>query len=151
MITFDVNVMVAAFRSDHPFHGQARSWLETAISGAQPKSPLFVLPMVAASFIRLVTHESIFPDATPIDAATKFLVSLMEIEGVRWAGLGDEWPVFVELSRKHQLRGNAIPDAWIAAAVKTRGLNLATFDRDFKRYLLPAELTLLPSPSSPTV
>jgi len=40
MITFDVNVMVAAFRTDHPFHGPAKKWLETAISQAQGKSPL---------------------------------------------------------------------------------------------------------------
>jgi len=46
---------------------------------------------------------------------------------------------------KHQLHGNAIPDAWIAAAVKTRRFNLATFDRDFRRYLLPTEWALLSS------
>lgn len=34
-------------------------------------------------------------------------------------------------------------DAWIAVAVLAHAEHLATFDRDFRRFLPPARLTLL--------
>lgn len=37
-MTLDVNVLVAASRSDHPHHGVALDWLEKAIS-ASPATP----------------------------------------------------------------------------------------------------------------
>jgi predicted nucleic acid-binding protein len=41
------------------------------------------------------------------------------------------------------LSGNANPDAWIAATVKTLGSRLVTFDRGYSRLLSRSELTIL--------
>jgi predicted nucleic acid-binding protein len=41
------------------------------------------------------------------------------------------------------LSGNAIPDAWIAAAVKVMNGRLVTLDRGFTRLLSKSELLLL--------
>jgi hypothetical protein len=53
-MTPDVNVLVAASRSDHPHHAVARAWLETALAAAGTSSgPAFTLmPMVVVSFDR---------------------------------------------------------------------------------------------------
>ena len=102
-----------------------------------------ILPMVAAGFLRLSTHPRVFMAPTPIAAATRFLDSLLSIPGVELQELGREWPTFRQLCRDHELAANAITDAWIAAAVRTSGDHLVTFDRDFLRLLGRTELTVL--------
>jgi hypothetical protein len=54
-----------------------------------------------------------------------------------------EWPTLRRLCIEGKLVGNAIPDAWIAAAVKVMNGRLVTFDRGFKRLLAKGELVLL--------
>jgi len=141
-MTPDVNVLVAASRSDHPHHRAALGWLEIALENCARGQRLRVLPMVAAGFLRLVTHPRVFVEPTPAEAAHAFLGALLEAEGVDLLTLGQEWPLLEPLCQQQQLRGNAITDAWIAAAVLARQECLATFDRGFKR-LLPARQLLL--------
>jgi predicted nucleic acid-binding protein len=47
------------------------------------------------------------------------------------------------MSIEHGLRANDITDAWIAAAVRTLGGHLVTFDGGFRRLLGRGELTVL--------
>ena len=91
-MTPDVNVLVAASRSDHPHHDIARAWLENAAAAAATGSALILMPMVLASFLRLVTSAKIFQDPTPIDAAVGFIDALLAVPGVHLAALGPEWP-----------------------------------------------------------
>ena len=44
-MTPDVNVLVAASRSDHPHHTIARSWLEQAVVAAASGSALILMPV----------------------------------------------------------------------------------------------------------
>jgi len=78
-----------------------------------------------------------------IGAAADFIDSLLAIPGVDMPELGREWPALRQLSREHDLKANDIPDAWIAAAVRTLGGHLVTFDRGFTRFLGRTELTVL--------
>jgi len=64
-MTLDVNMLVAASRSDHPNHVVARGWLEEAISASRSGPPLTLMPVVLVSFLRLVTSPKIFREATP--------------------------------------------------------------------------------------
>jgi predicted nucleic acid-binding protein len=66
-MTPDINVLVAASRADHVHHRVARRWLDEALAAAASGARFDVLPMVIASFLRLVTHHRVFPDPTPID------------------------------------------------------------------------------------
>jgi predicted nucleic acid-binding protein len=66
-MTPDVNVLVAASRSDHPHHLIARSWLEDAASAAASGGTLILMPMMLASFLRLVSSPRIFQYPTPIE------------------------------------------------------------------------------------
>ena len=57
-MTPDVSVLVAASRSDHQHHAVARDWLEKAIGATSTGATLTLMPMVLASFLRLVTGSS---------------------------------------------------------------------------------------------
>ncbi|MEI8252156.1 MAG: TA system VapC family ribonuclease toxin [Synechococcus sp. ELA057] len=142
-MTPDVNVLVAASRSDHPHYKTAMTWLEGALEAAAGGDRVRLLPMVSAGFLRLVTHPRVFLQPTPLVAAQEFLSALLSSDGVSMAPLGDEWPLLESLCRQHGLSGNAITDAWIAAAVLTRSDCLVTFDRDFVPLLPARQLVVL--------
>ena len=99
--------------------------------------------MVAAGFLRLATHPRVFTQPTPLPAATRFLAGVLGSPGVEMLPLGPEWPLCGRLCAEHDLTGNDIPDAWIAAAVRTSHEHLVTFDRGFRRFLAAHELTIL--------
>jgi uncharacterized protein len=142
-MTPDLNVLLAASRADHPQHKPALVWLEQAIVRCETGGNIELLPMVAAGFLRLATNPKVFPSPTPIAAAVAFVDSLIAIPGVEMQELGREWPTLRQLSCDLALAANAITDAWIAAAVRTIGSHLVTFDRGFKRLLGNSEVTIL--------
>lgn len=144
-MTPDVNVLVAASRSDHPHHAVAHDWLEQAIGAARIGAVLTLMPMVLASFLRLVTSPKIFQQATPIEDAVAFVDALMASPGVQLAPLGPEWAKLRQLCLDKQLGGNDLPDAWLSAAVVQLGEHLVSFDRDFRKLLARSQFTLLAS------
>jgi toxin-antitoxin system PIN domain toxin len=139
----DVNVLLAGSRTDHPHHRPALRWLRNAIAACGSGGSVEILPMVAAGFLRLATHPRIFINPTTIDAAVAFIDSLLAVEGVDMPVVGAEWPLLKRAAVEGQLAANDIPDAWIAAAIRTSGGHLVTFDRGFVRLLGRSELTVL--------
>jgi toxin-antitoxin system PIN domain toxin len=142
-MTPDVNVLVAASRSDHPHHKIAYAWLEQAAASCADGATLRLMPMVAASFLRLVTNAKIFIHPTPIENAVEFLDALFAVSGVETPNLGTEWPIMRQLCVEKKLAANDIPDAWLAAAVIQIGEHLVTFDTDFKKLLKRSQVTIL--------
>jgi toxin-antitoxin system PIN domain toxin len=142
-MTPDVNVLVAASRADHPHHAVARDWLEEALGTSRTGAAFTLMPMVLASFLRLVTSPKIFRLATPIEDAIAFVDALLASPGVQLAPLGPEWPKLRQLCLDKQLGGNDVPDAWLSAAVAHLGEHLVSFDRDFRRLLGRGQFTLL--------
>lgn len=144
-MTPDVNVLVAASRLDHPHHAVARAWLEGAVADAGAGAAFTLMPMVAASFLRLVTSPRIFQLPTPITEAVEFVDALLAAPGVHLAALGPEWPKLRQLCLDRKLGGNDLPDAWLSAAVAHLGEHLVSFDRDFRKLLARGQFTLLAS------
>ena len=142
-MTPDVNILVAASRHDHPHHRPALAWLEESLARSRNGGSLVILPMVASGFLRLVTHPRVFIEPTPIDAALAFLRAVLASPGVSLLSLGREWSAFELLCSQHGLAGNAIPDAWIAAATQSYHLHLVTFDKGFRKLLKPSRVTVL--------
>lgn len=142
-MTPDLNVLLAASRADHPQHRPALSWLEQAIARCEAGGSIELLPMITAGFLRLATNRKIFASPMPIAAAVAFIDSLLVIPGVEIPELGREWPTLRQMSCDLGLAANDITDAWIAAAVRTLGAHLVTFDKGFRRLLSNAELTIL--------
>jgi len=79
----------------------------------------------------------------PIGDAIGLLDSLLDVAGVQMVEVGRDWPELNRLCIAHTLTANDVPDAWIAAAVKTSGSHLVTFDRGFRSLLTRSELTIL--------
>ena len=142
-MTPDVNVLVAAARSDHPHHAVARVWLEETLAGAESGTVCTLMPMVLARFLRLVTSAKIFKRPTSIEEAIGFIDALLSLPGTQLAELGPEWKRLRTLCLDRKLSGNDLPDAWLAAAVAQRGEHLVSFDRDFRKLLSRSQFTLL--------
>jgi len=144
-MTPDVNVLIAASRSDHPHHETAYTCLDDATAACRDGASLRLMPMVVASFLRLVTNSKIFVHPTPVEDAMGFLDALLAVPGVEMPTLGAEWPMLRQLCLEKKLAANDIPDAWLAAAVNQLGEHLVTFDADFKKLLRRTQVTVLVS------
>jgi uncharacterized protein len=142
-MTPDVNVLVAAFRPDHPHHPIARAWLDEAVlQAANGRNSLMLLGTVVTGFLRITTHPKIFKETDPLPHVTDFVDSLLSCPGVQFQPQGTNWPNLRQVCLTQQVSGNLVTDAWIAATVMQSGETLCTFDRDFSR-LLPADQLLL--------
>lgn len=104
---------------------------------------LKLMPMVVASFLRLVTNAKIFVKPTPVEEAVGFIDALLTMPGVEMPSLGVEWPLLRQLCLTKKLTANDIPDAWLAASVVQLGEHLVTFDADFKKLLIRTQVTVL--------
>lgn len=142
-MTPDVNLLVAAARSDHQHHAAAQAWLSQSLAAAGSGASLTLMPMVVASFLRLVTSPKIFKSPASIDDALGFIDALLAHPGVHLSSLGPEWPILRRLCLEKKLSGNDLPDAWLAAAALHQGEHLATFDSDFRKLLSRSQLTVL--------
>ena len=142
-VTPDVNVLVAASRSDHAHHKAAYRWLGKALAACADGASLKLMPMVVASFVRLVTNPKIFRQPTPVEDAMAFLDAILAVPGAEIPPVGAEWPILRRLCIDQARFANGIPDAWLAAAVIQAGEHLTTFDADFKKLLGRTQFTLL--------
>jgi uncharacterized protein len=139
----DVNVLVAAFRQDHPGHLVASRWLDEQFSSKNSAERFVMLPQVLTGFIRIVSNPRIFVEITPIEKAVDFLDWLFEHSSVTMPASTLSWSEFRGALLQKKLEGNAIPDAWIAQSIQTLGEHLVTFDKGFKKLLQARQLTIL--------
>lgn len=142
-MTPDVNVLVAAYRAEHPHHAVAHAWLKASLEDCGAGGSIELLPMIAAGFVRLVTNRRIFSAPNTAAQAHAFIRGLLAVPGVSMPAVGHEWRAFEKLCVDQELVGADVADGWIAAAVKANGLRLVTLDRAFARLLEPAECLLL--------
>ena len=142
-MTPDVNLLVAASRGDHPHYAASRAWLSQSLVAAAVGAAFTLMPMVVASFLRLVTSPRIFKQPASIDEAIQFVDALLEQPGVHMASLGLEWPILRQLCVDKQLTGNDLPDAWLAAVTLQLGEHLVSFDSGFKKLLPRSQVTVL--------
>ena len=146
-MTPDINVLIAASRSDHPHYKTAYACLSEAIVACADGVSLRLMPMVIAGFLRLVTNSKVFVQPTPLEHAVGFLDALLAVPGVEIPSIGAEWPMLRQLCMGKKLSANDIPDAWLAAAVIQLGEHLVTFDTDFRKLLSRTQVTVLvPNP-----
>jgi toxin-antitoxin system PIN domain toxin len=127
----DVNVLLAGFRADHIHHRLARAFLDDARSQT---ITLGVSDVALTSLVRLATNPRVFVQPDTTDAALDYIDALLDppVEIIR-AGPG-HWPRFAGLCRELNLRGNLVPDAYLAALAVEERAELVTFDRGFGRY-----------------
>ena len=132
MILPDVNVLVYAYREDMADHPRYRDWLSRTVRAGRPYG---VSELVLSAFVRIVTNRRVFKNpSTPSEALsfTRRLLSPSNCVPVR-PGPG-HWAVFDRLCRRHEVAGNRVAGAYLAAIAIEAGCELVTVDRDFARF-----------------
>lgn len=128
----DVNVLVGAFRADSDLHHASRGWLDSALVDAVPVT---ILPEVAIGYLRVVTNPRVWVEASHSAQALEVLDELCRSPSVAVAEApATRWRRFIALLAAHDVRGNDLHDALLAAAAIELGATLVTFDRGFTRF-----------------
>lgn len=133
MILPDINVLVYAFHRDSPRHEAYAAWLAGALGGGEE---LALTDVVLTGFVRVVTNSRAFADPAPAPDALSFVTILRAAPAARVLVPTDaSWVRFGQIiATDRQVRGNLVPDAWLAALAVTHGCRLATADRGFARF-----------------
>lgn len=132
MKLFDVNVLVYAHREDAPEHIRYRDYLEREINTGE----VFALTrFILSGFLRIVTHPKIFVPPTPLKDALFFANQLASHpHAVFPQPSARQWSAFQRLCEQANVKGNLIPDAFIASIAMDSGCTLVTTDRDYGRF-----------------
>jgi hypothetical protein len=132
LILPDVNVLVYALRRDTVDHERAREWLEQTVNAPEPFA---LCDQVLSSVVRIVTHPRIFTDPDPVDDALHAVGELRSRDNAVDVAPGPRhWALFADLCRAVNVKGNLVPDAWLAALAIESGCTLVTTDGDFARF-----------------
>ena len=91
--------------------------------------------LVLAGFLRVVTHPRVFSPPSPMRHALSFLEALTGHPGCVRVAPGDRhWNIFVRLCGDAGVKGNLVPDAYLAALAIESGSEWMTSDRDYSRF-----------------
>lgn len=132
MLCVDINVLVHAVNEGSDRHEEVRDWLGNALSS---RTPLLVPDTVTTGFIRIVTSPRVMPSPLHPDQAFALVDWLLEHpSAMPLSGDGRARAVFRQLVQSLGLRGNDVPDAWIAALCIATTATIVTFDRGFRRF-----------------
>lgn len=132
MIVLDVNILLAAFRADHPHHGRVRPWLDGVLRRA---TAIAVPDVVWVGFVRLCTNRHVFPVPSDLAEAVDFARAFVAQPGyVSVSGLNDGIEPFLELAKSSSASANLTTDAYLAAVALAWAAPVATLDRDFRRF-----------------
>ncbi len=128
----DANILLFAVDASSPFHRSAARWLTDRLNG--PRRVGLAWQSLSA-FLRISTH----PRASEHPLSPQKSWSYVET----WLGAEAAWipvpterhaEVFGGLVASHQLRGNLISDADLAALAIEHGLTVCSADTDFARF-----------------
>ncbi len=132
MILTDINVLVYAHRADAPGHVAYREWLEGIINNNQAYG---VSDYILSGFIRVVTHPRIFNLPSDLGSAFAFATEIRnQPNAVPLAPGPRHWAIFTDLCKAVAVKGNLMPDAYLAALAIESGSEWITTDRDYSRF-----------------
>ncbi len=132
MILFDVNILVYAHRADAPNHTAYRQWLENVINSDQAYG---MADIVLSGFLRIVTHPRVFNPPSEMKAALAFTQEVRHQPNCTIIAPGARhWEIFTRLCQIAGVKGNLVPDAYLAALAIESGSEWITTDGDFARF-----------------
>ncbi len=128
----DANILLYAVNEDAPHHERSRSWLDSALSGAETVGFAWV---VLLAFLRLSTRAGVFPAPLTVGQATDVATGWLEQPAA----------ITVEPTPRHLSllgalledsgsAGNLVSDAHLAALALEHRAELVSFDGDFARF-----------------
>lgn len=132
MILFDVNVLPAAHRADHPHRGLARGFIDDTMR----RNESFGVPStVWGSFLRLTTNRRVFTVPTPLSEAFAFVSAVVgQPNHLACEPGAAHLELFERMCLTADAGGDLVPDAQLAAQAIEHGAMLVSFDRDFARF-----------------
>ena len=132
MILLDVNVVVYAHREDAPRHAEYRAWLEQRLDSVHGCG---VSELALSGCLRVLTHPKVFDPPTSTDPAAAYVSMLRDHPRMSVLAPGPRhWPIFLNLCREADARGNLVADAYHAALAIEHGVEWVTTDRDYARF-----------------
>lgn len=132
MVLPDVNVLVYAHREDSAHHAACRAWLEDVVNGNESFG---MSELVLSGFVRIATHPKVFTKPSPLADALEFSEQLRSRPNCVPVAPGRRhWDIFRTLCVEAGVKGNLVPDAFLAAIAIEAGCEWITTDRDFARF-----------------
>lgn len=132
MILCDVNVLVYAHKEGVALHDDYHAWLFSALSADEAFG---VSDLVLSGFLRVVTHPRIFDPPSSWPDARDFAQTVRSSDNAVPVTPGRRhWRIFQQLADDAGARGNALPDAYLAALAIESGSEWITADRGFSRF-----------------
>ena len=121
-----------AHREDVDRHVEYRAWLDRVL---RADSPYGLADLVLSGFLRIVTHPKVFATPTPLPRALAFCDGLRSHPNATVLGPGPRhWQIFTGLCTDARVRGNLVPDAYLAALAIESGSEWVTTDGDYRRF-----------------
>jgi len=132
VLLLDVNVCVYAMRADSAHHDAAHAWLEARLMEAEPVG---VSELVLSSLLRLSTNHRIFPEPSTVAQVMDFCGALLDAPATHRVRSGPRhWTIFADLVGRYGVRGNDVPDTYLAALALEHNATWVTADRGFARF-----------------
>jgi len=133
VILLDVNVLVEAGHRDAVRHRPSAAWLSETLAGNRPVG---LADVVLTGCARILTHPRVFADPATPAAVSDYLSTVRAAPAATpLTATAATWRRFDDLLQGDPgLRGNLVPDAWLAALALSHGASLATRDRGFGRF-----------------
>lgn len=115
-----------------PDHVRYKAWLEGAVNGMEAFG---VSEFVLSGFLRVVTNPRALNPPSSMDRALAFVESLRQAPNCVLVQPGPRhWEIFTTLCRQAGVRGNLVPDAYLAALAIESGSEWITTDRDYSHF-----------------
>ncbi|HEX3737292.1 MAG TPA: TA system VapC family ribonuclease toxin [Solirubrobacterales bacterium] len=128
----DANLLLYSVDTTSRFHQRAREWLLAQLNGSHRVG----LPWQSfGGFLRIATSPRVLPNPLPPAVAWR----QVEI----WLSAPAAWipqpsrahaELLGELIARHEIAGNLVPDAMLAALALEHGVPVASADTDFARF-----------------
>ena len=117
----DANILVYASAEGAPQHASASAFLRDCVRG--PEVFYIAWPTLMA-YLRLVTHPRILNAPLTAQQAERNIDSLLAVPQCRTLSEQEGfWSVYLECTKGLAVRGNAVPDAYLAALLKQNGVS----------------------------
>lgn len=131
--SLDVNILLYASDSSSDIHAEAVDFLDSVWRGNET---CYVCWQTLTAYLRMITHPKIFSKPFTQAQAEENISRLLT--SPRIMCISEEagfWDVYQAVSKKIPVRGNLVPDAYLAALLKQRGITtIYTRDRDFIKF-----------------
>ena len=132
MVLPDVNVLVYANREETAHHTACLEWLGQLINGDEAYG---ISDLVLSGFVRVVTHPKVFKSPSSLGDALSFAEQVRDQPNCVHVAPGPRhWEIFTRLCTETRVKGNLVPDAFLAAIAIESGCEWISTDRDFSRF-----------------